>query len=68
MKKTYEQGRAWIESNKNNLKHNIEVLRSLLPAGCVLMPAIKANAYGHGVVPMAKELNKMGVQAFCVAP
>lgn len=67
MKKTYEQGRAWIESNKNNLKHNIEVLRSLLPAGCVLMPAIKANAYGHGVVPMAKELNKMGVQAFCVA-
>ena len=67
MKKTYEQGRAWIESNKNNLKHNIEVLRSLLPAGCVLMPAIKANAYGHGVVPMAKELNKMSVQAFCVA-
>ena len=67
MKQTYEQGRAWIELDKNNLKHNVEALRSLLPAGCALMPAIKANAYGHGAVPMAKELNKMGVQAFCVA-
>ena len=67
MDKTYEQGRAWIELDIENMKHNIEALRSLLPAGCVLMPAIKANAYGHGAVPMAKELNKMGVQAFCVA-
>lgn len=67
MEKTYEQGRAWIELDIENLKHNIEALSSLLPAGCALMPAIKANAYGHGAVPMAKELNKMGVQAFCVA-
>lgn len=67
MEKTNEQGRAWIELDKNNLKHNVEALRSLLPSSCVLMPAIKANAYGHGAVPMAKELNKMGVQAFCVA-
>ena len=67
MEKTYEQGRAWIELDIENLKHNVEALRSLLPADCALMPAIKANAYGHGAVPMAKELNKMGVQAFCVA-
>ena len=67
MEKTYELGRAWIELDKNNLKHNVEALRSLLPAGCVLMPAIKANAYGHGAVSTAKELNKMGIQAFCVA-
>jgi len=67
MGKTYEQGRAWIELDIENLKHNVEALSSLLPAGCALMPAIKANAYGHGAVPMAKELNKMGVQAYCVA-
>ena len=24
------------------------VLRALLPKGCELMPAVKANAYGHG--------------------
>jgi len=31
------------------------------------MPAIKANAYGHGAALMARELNRMGVDAFCVA-
>ena len=67
MKKFYEMGRAWIELDISNLKHNVEVLRSLLPSGCALMPAIKANAYGHGAVPMAKELNEMGIHAFCVA-
>ena len=32
-----------------------------------LMPAIKADAYGHGAVLIAKELQDMGIEAFCVA-
>lgn len=67
MGKIYEQGRAWIELDMDNLKHNVEVLSGLLPAGCTLMPAIKSNAYGHGAVLIAKELNHLGIQAFCVA-
>ncbi|EOS64522.1 alanine racemase [Oscillibacter sp. 1-3] len=31
------------------------------------MPAVKANAYGHGAVIIAKELNRLGITAFCVA-
>ena len=31
------------------------------------MPVIKADGYGHGAVPIAKELNKIGVDAFAVA-
>ena len=31
------------------------------------MPAVKANAYGHGAVLVAKELNRLGIMAFCVA-
>lgn len=31
------------------------------------MPVVKANAYGHGAVLIAKELNTFGVDAFCVA-
>jgi serine/alanine racemase len=50
-----------------NLRRNAEVLRGLLPEGCRLMPAVKANAYGHGAVPVARELNAIGVRAFCVA-
>lgn len=31
------------------------------------MPAVKANAYGHGAVLIAKELNHSGIRSFCVA-
>ena len=63
----YPKARAWIELNRVALRHNVEHLRSLLPEGCALMPAVKANAYGHGAVLIAKELNRLGVRAFCVA-
>ncbi|NBH14248.1 serine racemase VanT catalytic subunit [Lachnospiraceae bacterium] len=63
----YGKGRAWIELNLKNLKHNIEEFRRLLPCDCELMPAVKANAYGHGAVPVAKALQEQGVHAFCVA-
>lgn len=59
--------RAWIELDRNALRHNVEVLRSALPKECRLMPAVKADAYGHGAVPVARELNRLGVDAFCVA-
>lgn len=36
-------------------------------SGQRLMPAVKANAYGHGAVPVARELNRMGIRSFCVA-
>ncbi len=67
MNRTFEQGRAWIELDRKNLQHNIHVLSTLLPAGCSFMPAIKANAYGHGAVLIAKELNHLGIRAFCTA-
>ena len=63
----YERGRAWIELDMDALRHNVEALRTLLPPGCELMPAVKADAYGHGAVLIAKELNRLGVEAFCVA-
>lgn len=62
-----EQGRAWIELDREALRNNVEALRTLLPEGCRLMPAVKAEAYGHGAVPVARELNRLGVDAFCVA-
>lgn len=61
------RGRAWIELDRSALRHNVEVLRKLLPDGCELMPAVKANAYGHGAVLISRELNRLGIHAFCVA-
>lgn len=63
----YKKGRAWIELNMKNLKHNIEEFRRILPFDCMLMPAVKANAYGHGAVPVARALQQEGIDAFCVA-
>lgn len=63
----YKKGRAWIEISQKNLCHNIKTLQSLLPSGCQLMPVVKANAYGHGAVLIAKELNAHGIKSFCVA-
>lgn len=62
-----QKGRAWIEVDSKNLRQNVHSLQSLLPPDCKLMPAVKANAYGHGAVLVSKELNSMGIQSFCVA-
>ncbi len=59
--------RAWIELDQRALRHNVRYLESLLPEGCRLMPAVKANAYGHGAVLIAGELARLGIDAFCVA-
>lgn len=59
--------RAWVELDPAALVHNVAVLRALLPAGCPLMPALKAQAYGHGAVLAAKTLESCGVTDFCVA-
>lgn len=63
----FDTNRAWIELNRNSLYQNINVLKELLPQGCELMPVVKANAYGHGAVPVAKELNRFGIKSFCVS-
>ena len=60
-------GRAWIELDRQALAWNLEQLRGRLPQGCEPMPAVKANAYGHGAALIAPELERLGVRAFCVA-
>lgn len=62
-----EMSRTWIEIDCGALRHNVKVLQSLLPPGCTLVPAVKANAYGHGAVLIARECQEMGIHAFCVA-
>lgn len=63
----YQKGRAWIELDLANLEHNVKYLKDLLSGDCKLMPAVKANAYGHGAVLIAKALQKMGITDCCVA-
>lgn len=62
-----EKSRAWIELDMKHLAHNVAEFKRMLPVDCKLMPAVKANAYGHGASEMAGELQRLGIDAFCVA-
>lgn len=65
--RTHWTERAWIEISLPNLRHNAEVLQKAMPAGCELMAVVKCEAYGHGGVLAARELERMGVRNFAVA-
>lgn len=59
--------RAWIELDTAALRHNLDQLGSLLPQGCALMAVVKANAYGHGDLEVARICRQAGVEDFAVA-
>lgn len=49
------------------LEYNFNVAKSSIPAKVGIMAMVKADAYGHGVIPISKRLEKCGVDAFGVA-
>lgn len=59
--------RAWREIDLDALRQNTALLRETLPASCALMAVVKADAYGHGAVPVARTLRREGVRLFAVA-
>ncbi len=64
-----EEGRkrTWAEINLSALKHNYHALRGLLPEKCKFLGVVKANAYGHGAVPVARTLEELGADYLAVA-
>ena len=53
--------RTWAEISLKNLEHNYHTLRAMLPQGCKLLAPVKADAYGHGAVPVARKLEELGI-------
>ena len=49
-----------IRSNYCTLKENV-------PANVAVMPVVKANAYGHGMLETAQTLARLGADHFAVA-
>jgi alanine racemase len=56
----------WLELDREALRHNARQLRALV-APARMMPVVKANYYGAGATPIARELAAEGVDAFAVA-
>ncbi len=46
--------RTWLEINKNALKNNIKQFKGLVGRKVELMAVVKSNAYGHGLIEVAK--------------
>ena len=59
--------RTWAEISLPNLEHNYRALRAMLAPGCRFLGVVKANAYGHGAVPVAKKLEQLGAEYLAVA-
>lgn len=58
---------VWAEIHLKNLTHNYQALKKTVGEKVLIMPILKANAYGHGIVPIAKHLEKLGADYFGVA-
>ena len=61
------QMRTWAEIDLGRLKHNYTALREQLTPGCRFVGVVKANAYGHGAVPVAQKLEEWGADYLAVA-
>ena len=51
---------TWIEIDLNQIKRNFISLRKFLKRNVRIIAVVKADAYGHGAVPVAKCLEKIG--------
>jgi alanine racemase len=58
---------TWAEISLDNLIHNFRVTRAAMGAGVAIMPAVKADAYGHGAIECAHALEAAGAEWFGVA-
>ena len=58
--------RCYIKISKDKLIHNFNVITTLIPKECQVIPIIKANGYGLGSVEVAKTLSEY-VITFAVA-
>lgn len=58
---------AWIEIDRSAIQYNVMQTKRLLPNNCRLLAVVKADAYGHGAVEVAKVACNSGASYLGVA-
>ncbi|PKO16511.1 alanine racemase [candidate division BRC1 bacterium HGW-BRC1-1] len=58
---------SWIEIDIEAIRHNFRIFRSLVPPTTAMFAVVKADAYGHGAIPVARALAQEGAEVLCVA-
>ena len=59
--------RTWAQIDLDAIKHNYLQIRNNISAKSMLLCVIKADAYGHGAVALAKEYERLGADWFAVS-
>lgn len=59
--------RSWVEVDVAQLRKNYRIYKKHLIAGTRIMAVIKADAYGHGDIMVAKMLSEEGCRMFAVS-
>jgi alanine racemase len=57
---------AWAEVDLDAIAHNVGVMRRAV-APATVWAVVKADAYGHGAVPVARTAIRSGCEGLCVA-
>lgn len=59
--------RVWANVHLDALEHNVRLLQAHLSDGCRMMGIVKADAYGHGAIAVARRMAACGVDCFAVS-
>ena len=57
---------CWLEIDLDNIINNVKILKNLVGPNVKVMPAVKANAYGHGILEPCKALVEGGADILAV--
>jgi len=55
---------TWIEINLKKIKENFQAIKKLVNEKTKILPVIKSNAYGHGLLKTARALDECGASYF----
>ena len=59
--------RTWADISLDDLEYNYRSIRSRLPSGTRYLGVMKADAYGHGAVPVSRALADLGAEYLAVS-
>ncbi len=51
---------TWVQVDSNAIAHNVRRVKEIIGAQCTLMAVVKADAYGHGAIPVSTTVGLNG--------
>jgi alanine racemase len=58
---------SWVEIELSRIRQNYRSLREKINPSTKIMAVVKGDAYGHGLLPIARELVSLGTPALAVS-